>query len=433
MSTPAPAALGAVPGEPASNWAQNVTFGAPVQRPRTVPEVQDLVAGAQRAHAVGTGHSFSAVADTRGVLLSLTDLPRHFDVAPGRDSVSVNGAMTFSDLGPLLHDEGLALHNLGSLPHISLAGACSTGTHGAGDRVQCLAAAVCGVEVVTASGELAQVRRGDPDFAGMVLSLGTTGIITALSMDVQPAYDVAQTIWQGIDLATGIGDLDAILASAYSVGVFTTLQPTSFGEVWVKRRMDEPDPDLSRWGGRPAAGAVRPVPGERGEGCTIQGGIPGAWFERLPHFTPDVPPSASGAELQSEYYVGRSVGPMALEALWRVAPDLRAALRVCELRSVAADGLWLSPAYERDLLGIHFTWKLDAELVRAACRRVEQALEPFQPVPHWGKISQLEPAAVAARFARMEDMRRLVGAVDPDNVFGNGTTDRYLRPGEPAG
>ncbi|MGB3185462.1 MAG: FAD-binding protein [Ornithinimicrobium sp.] len=281
MSRPRDTALDASASEAGRNWAGNVIFAAPVQRPASIEQVQDMVAGANKAHGLRAGHSFTAVADTQtgGALLSLAELPQRFEIAPGRDCLTVNGAMTFTELGPLLHQSGVALHNVGSLSHISLAGACSTGTHGAGNRAQCLAA-VREVEIVTASGEVAVSRRGDPDFAGMVLAMGTTGIITALTVDVQPTYEVAQTVWQGIDVATGCGNLDGLLDCAYSVGVLTQLQPAGFGDVWVKRRMDEPDPDLSRYGGRPAHGPVRPELGGRADwASTSPGDKTPSWSE----------------------------------------------------------------------------------------------------------------------------------------------------------
>ncbi len=416
-----------------TNWAGNVTFAASMQAPGSVSDLQRLVAASPYVHAVGTGHSFTAVADTRGALVSAVNLPPRFEAgvrpATGRPEVTIAAGMTFAQIAPRLDAEGLALHNMGSLPHISAAGACSTGTHGSGDRLPCLAAAVSAVEMVTAGGDLVVMDRDHADFAGLFPSLGALGICTALTFQVQPTFDVAQTVWQGIDADAGIEHIDEIMGSAYSVSVFTVLDPRRFGDVWVKRRMDEPDPDLSGWGGSPSPQPLRPVPGEQGEGCTVQGGIPGRWFERLPHFTPDVPPSSSGAEVQSEYYVTREHGPAALAALWRIGESVQHALRVCELRTVAADGLWLSPACEEDLLGIHFTWQPDPVAVRSACLAVEAVLEPFHPVPHWGKVSFLEPEVVSSRYAHIQDVRRLVQRMDPDGVFGNDFTDPYLRVG----
>lgn len=408
-----------------ANWAGNVTFAAPVQRPTSIAELQRLVAAERRVHAVGTAHSFSAVADTRGALVCVSDLPQECDISG--DGVRISAGMTFAELAPRMEAAGLALHSLGSLPHISVVGACSTGTHGSGDRAPCLAAAVREVELVTATGDLMVLDRGDPDFAGVMPSLGSLGVVVRLTLQAGPTYSVAQTVWQGIDVATGVGELDAIMGCAYSVSVFTTLRSDDFGDAWVKRRMDEPEADLSRWGGRPAAAALRPVPGGDATGCTVQGGVPGPWFERLPHFTPDRPPSSSGAELQSEYYVAREHGPAAVAALWALGDAIRPALRICELRTVAADGLWLSPACDRALLGLHFTWLPDAEAVESACRRVEEALASFAPVPHWGKVSWLDPAVVAEQFPRLPDARRLVARLDPDNAFGNDLVDAYLR------
>ncbi|MGC1209324.1 MAG: FAD-binding protein [Ornithinimicrobium sp.] len=414
-----------------TNWAGNVTFSSAVLTPTSVTEVQRLVAASSHAHAVGTGHSFTPVADSRGTLISAVNLPPRCDVGTdpltGSPVVTIAAGMTFAQVAPLLDAAGYAMHNMGSLPHISAAGACSTGTHGSGDRAGCLAAAVAAVEMVTADGDLMMLDRSDPDFAGVVPSMGALGVLTSLTFDVQSSFNVAQTVWQGIEAQTGIEQLDAIMACAYSVSVFTTLDEQRFGEVWVKQRMDEPDPDLSPWGGTPAVQPRRPVPGEEGEGCTLQGGIPGRWFERLPHFTPDAPPSSSGAEVQSEYYVSREHGPAALAAVWAIGGSLRAALQICELRTVAADGLWLSPACDQGLLGIHFTWHPDPDAVRSAALAVESVLRPFAPVPHWGKVAFLDPALVAGRYARIEDARRLVARMDPRGVFGNDFIDPYLR------
>lgn len=416
-----------------ANWAGNVQFAAPMHAPHSVAQVQRLVAGAERVHAVGTGHSFTPVADTRGTLISVAGLPSRVDIAeapPGQcPQATISAGMTFAQVARSLDAAGLALHNMGSLPHISVAGACSTGTHGSGDRARCLAAAVSGVEMVSATGDLLTIDRSDADFAGVMLSLGSLGIVTALTLDLQPSFAVAQTVWQGVDVATGLEAIDQIMACAYSVSVFTTLSEDGFGDVWVKRRMDEADPDLARWGARRALHPLRPVPGEPAEGCTMQGGIPGPWFERLPHFTPDVPPSSSGAEIQSEYYVSRKHGPAALAALWQIGASLRAAMQICELRTLASDGLWLSPACDADLLGIHFTWHPDPARVAAACQAVEAALADFAPVPHWGKVAFLDPEVVAGRFARIDDARDLVARLDPGNVFGNDFIDPYLRPG----
>lgn len=414
-----------------TNWAGNVTFAGSVHHPRTVAELQTLVAGASSVHALGTGHSFTQVADTDGVLINLSAMPQQctFETeVSGRVGATVNAGMTFAQVAPLLEASGYALHNMGSLPHISVAGACSTGTHGSGDRAPCMAAAVRAVAMVTASGDLIQLDRADPDFAGLFPGLGVHGIITSLTFDVEPSYAVAQTVWQGIETATGLERFDEMMGSAYSVSVFTTLDAIVFGDAWVKRRMDEADPDLRPFGGVPASGPKRPVPGQEGEGCTVQGGIPGRWFERLPHFTPDVPPSSSGAELQSEYYVARADGPAALRELWQVGAAVRDALQICELRTVAADGLWLSPAGERGMLGIHFTWGPNEDAAAIACREVEQALQPFSPIPHWGKVSTLAAEVVSARYPRMDDARALARRLDPDNAFGNAFTDEYLRP-----
>ena len=394
-----------------TNWAGNVVFSArAVRRPRSVAELQERVAGAARIRALGSGHSFSPVADTTGDLVVLDGLPGAPEV--DGDRVRVPGGVRYAAVNPVLHAAGRALPNLGSLPHIAVAGACATGTHGSGDGLGALATAVTAVELVRADGRLDTVRRGDPRFCGSVVALGAAGIVTALELATVPAFTLAQ--WVREDVPLDVLPLDA----AYSVSAFTRTWER-FDQVWFKTRGDAPGV------GRPAPAPRHMTAGEDPRNCTSQLGEPGPWHERLPHFRAGFKPS-SGAELQSEYLVARADAPAALAAVRALRERIAPVLLVSEVRSVAADDLWLSPSYGRDSVGIHFTWRPDPAGVRPVVGALEAALDPFDPRPHWGKVFTTPAERLAELHPRLPDAVALFGEHDPTGKFRNAMLDRCL-------
>ncbi len=410
------------------NWAGNVTFAAAaVHRPTSVEQVQELVAASSRVRALGSGHSFSPVADTEGELLSLAGLPARLDIADGRHSVTVSAGLRFGEVAPRLHEAGLALHNMGSLPHICIAGAVATGTHGSGDRKGCLATAVTALDLVTATGDLLHLDRSDPRLPGAVVALGALGVVTALTLAVEPAYDMAQRVVDDVPFDTLVEHLAEVFASGDSVSIFTEWGPETVWQVWLKRRTDDPKPwpDPGWLGGTPADSPRHPVPGQAADACTAQLGEPGPWHERLPHFRLDHTPS-SGRELQTEYLLPREHAQAAVTALHALRGRVAPVLQVCELRTVAADDLWLSPAYGLDAVAVHFTWVDDTAAVLPVVTAVEAALAPFAPRPHWGKVFTTPADEVAGRYPRLADAVALRRALDPDDVFGNTFVDTYL-------
>jgi alditol oxidase len=413
---------------PLTNWAGNVTFSAAqVHRPTSVEQLQAIVAGSSRLRALGTGHSFSPVADTTGDLVSVAGLPARVEVAADRRTATVSAGLRYGEVAVALQAQGLALHNLGSLPHISVAGAVATGTHGSGPTLGSLATAVVGLDLVTASGDLLRLDRSDPRFPGTVVALGSLGVVSAVTLAVQPTYDVAQTVYQDLPIRRLATDLDEILAAGTSVSLFTTWSRAVVDQVWVKRRTDDPRPDLGpRWLDlRAATGPLHPVPGMSPASTTEQLGVPGPWHERLPHFRLDHTPS-SGTELQTEYLVPRRHAVAALDAVDAMRDRVAPVLQVSELRTVAADDLWLSPAYEQDSLAVHFTWIDDAIGVAPVVAELEQRLAPFGPRPHWGKVFSTAPDAVRAVYPRLADFVALRHELDPDNNLGNAMVDAYL-------
>lgn len=420
------------------NWAGNVAFqAARFWEPESTGELRRLLAASGRARILGTGHSFSPLADTTGDQISLARMPPTMEVNDDRRSVRVAAAVRYGELAVTLAKAGLALANLGSLPHIGVAGACATGTHGSGDANGSLSCAVRRVELALPDGSLITVdREQDVDlpahtFPGLVVGLGAFGAVTHLTLDVVPSFEVRQFVYEFVPFETLLDRLDAVFGAAYSVSAFSGWGPRLEFTIWLKQRVDpagtgdQPPVPPTWFGARLADGPRHPVPGMPVENCTPQGGVPGPWHERLPHFRMGHTPS-SGAELQSEYLVPREDGVRALRALAAVRSRFEHAVQVSELRTVRADDLWLSPSFGRDSLGIHFTWVDDARAVAPAVAAVEEALGTEQARPHWGKIFTLDPAAVAARYPRHPEAVRLAAELDPRGVLRNEMIDRYL-------
>ncbi|WP_326575484.1 FAD-binding protein [Streptomyces sp. NBC_00481] len=403
--------------ETLTNWAGNITYTAKeLHRPHSVDALRALVADSERVRVLGSGHSFNEIAEPGpgGVLLSLTGLPSAIEVDTAARTVRVGGGVRYAELADAVHAHGLALHNMASLPHISVAGSVATGTHGSGDGNGPLAAAVREVELVTADGTTLTLTRGDDRFGGAVTSLGALGVVTALTLDLEPAFEVSQHVFGELPL-DGL-DFAAVSASAYSVSLFTRWQHSGFDQVWVKRRTDRSTTDFP-WAA-PATEAMHPVPGMPAVNCTAQFGVPGPWHERLPHFRAEFTPS-SGEELQSEYLLPRSFAGPALHALDEIRHSVAPVLQVCEVRTTAADEQWLSPAQGRDTVALHFTWIADAAPVLPVVRRVEEVLAPFDARPHWGKVFTVPAAELGRLYPRLGDFRRVADALDPMAKFRN--------------
>jgi len=417
-----------------TNWAGNVTFSAQrIHRPASLAELQRLVAESERIRALGSGHSFSRVADTPGDLVSVAGLPKIVRVDAERATVTVSAGLTYAELAPHLHAAGYALRNLGSLPHISIAGTCATGTHGSGNSNGILATAVSALEMITAEGDvLALSREGDGGrFRGAVVGLGALGIVTSLSLDVVPTFDARQYVYEDLPAEQLDEHLADILASAYSVSVFTDWRSPPINRVWLKQLVDgddAPQPAPQWYGARPADGPRHPVPGLPAVNCTQQMGVPGPWHERLPHFLPDFTPSV-GDELQSEYLMPRQSAVSALRAIDGIRDRVAPVLQVAEIRTIAADELWMSPSYQQDSVAFHFTWINDVPAVIPVLAGIEAQLAPFGARPHWGKLFSTSPEIVSGLYGRLPGFRQLLRDLDPAGKFRNELVDTYFPAG----
>ena len=407
------------PERPVRNWAGNVRFGASrVVRPRSLDELREVVASSQQVRALGTGHSFSTIADTAGVLIVLDGLPPVVDVDVGARTATVDGWVRWGELATQVQAHGLALHNMGSLPHISVAGSLATGTHGSGSRLGCLATAATALELVTADGEVRVLHRGDDGFDGAVVALGALGVVVRIELELVPTYDIEQTVWENVPFVVALDHFDHLMDCARSVSLFTSWAGPQFEQVWVKRDTVDPPAELGWTTARVASSARHPVPGQPAQACTDQGGVVGPWQDRMPHFRIDATPS-SGKELQSEYLVDRTHVRDALLALRDVSAAIAPVVQVGEIRTVAGDSLWLSPCHDRPSVGLHFTWVDDIDRVRIAVQTVERALAPFDARPHWGKLFTPDAAQLRTMYPRLDDFVALRERWDPQRRFDN--------------
>jgi len=415
------------------NWSGTYRFTArAVIDARTVDDVRRAVAAGGRVRAIGTRHSFNDLADNGATLVSVTAIPPEPVIDEAARTVTAGAGMSYGALAVWLQDRGWALGNLGSLPHISIAGATATGTHGSGSRNQILSAAIAGLDYVAADGELRHVSRADPDFDGMPVGLGAFGIVVRVTLDIEPAYLVRQDAYTALPWDRALAELDPIMSAAYSVSLFTDWSGPALRAAWVKRRVASPgdagpgdgdtgDTPDEFFGARREPGPVRFIDAPA-DNLTVLG-VPGSWAERLPHFRLDATPS-NGDEIQSEYFVDRRHGPEALDAVRRRAPLITPLLLISEIRATAADQLWLSGSYGRETLAIHFTWRNAPDEVDAAVAAVEAALAPFAARPHWGKVSHVTAGEVAELYPRLGDARDLFERLDPGGRFGNQRLER---------
>lgn len=399
------------------NWSGNHVYAAErILRPRALDEVREMVAATPRLKALGTRHCFNDIADfDGGVQIDIGGVTSPIEIDAAAATVTVTGATRYGELAPVLHDKGFALANLASLPHCTIAGSVATGTHGSGRRNQGLAAAVSELELVTADGGLLRVTRGDQDFAGMVVNVGALGIVTRLTLDLVPTFEVRQHVFDALPWDALFAHFDEIQDSAYSVSAFTNWANNTVDQVWLKS-VGEPRTEL--FDARPADGPRHPVhaAGMSAENCTEQLGVPGPWHERLPHFRLGFTPSA-GDELQSEYFVPYRHATAAFEALrglgHRIAP-----LALCsEIRTIAADGLWLSPAQGGDRVALHFTWRRRQDEVEALLPAIEERLAPLGVRAHWGKLFHGSPSDET--WPMLPAFRALRERLDPTGVFRN--------------
>ena len=410
------------------NWADNHTFSAGcIYRPGSVDEIRRLVAQSSRIHAIGARHSFNGVADSPGDLIDLGSIDPAFLIDPERRTVSVGAGTNYGVLAAYLQRRGWALHNMASLPHVSVAGAIATGTHGSGDRLGNLATAAAALDIVCATGDLITVRRTDPGFDGAVVALGALGIVTRVTLDIQPAFTMRQDAFEGLPWAAVLSDFDAVMSAGYSVSLMTSWSGPTVPRWWIKTRPTDGSQEAP-----PAAHfgvALATEPSARATSEAMQRlnlfGVAGPWSERLPHFRPDAELGPAG-HLQSEYMVPRAQATAAIASLRAIADRIDRSLWVTEIRSMTGDALWLSPSYGDDRVAIHFSWIREPGAVEAMTAEIEAMLRPLGARPHWGKIMHARAGQLAPLYPKLPAFRDLARSYDPGGKFRNAFLDVHV-------
>lgn len=413
-----------------TNWSGNITYSTDhISEASNIEQIRSHLRSEQKLRVLGTRHCFNSIADSRYNLLLLKPMQEMTLDAESR-LVTVGPGVTYGQLGPYIDAKGFALHNLASLPHISVAGACSTATHGSGEHNGNLASAVSSLELITASGDLVKLsRESNPaEFEGAVVGFGALGVITRVTLKVQPTYRVRQYVYQDLPLRQMQDHFEDIQASGYSVSLFTDWRNKKVSEVWIKCRVGNGRPFSAPeelFGAKLAHRNLHPIAGLSAENCTEQMGVPGPWYDRLPHFRMGFTPSA-GKELQTEYLLPRKHAVEAILAVERLQDQVSPHLLISEIRTIAADDLWMSTAYQRPSVAVHFTWKPDWPAVRSVLPVVERELSPFHPRPHWGKLFTMAPAELRSRYERLGDFLKLAAKYDPKGKFRNDFLNRNL-------
>lgn len=418
-------------GERITNWAGNLTYSTTaLHKAITEDEVRSWVRKHSHFKVLGTRHCFNDIADSKDVFLSLGAMGRALALNREASTVTAEAGMRYGELAVFLNDNGYALHNLASLPHISVAGGVATATHGSGVHNGNLSSAVVGMEFVTAAGETVHLRRhkDGEQFPGAVVHLGGLGVVTKLELTVQPTYNVRQYVYENLPMAALQQHFDAIMSAGYSVSLFTDWRNRNVNEVWIKSRVGGTDrfaAPAEYFGARAATKNLHPIRDISAENCTPQMGVPGPWHERLPHFRMGFTPS-SGKELQSEYFVPLEHSYAAIMAVEKLHERISPHLLITEVRSIAADDLWMSPCGHQACTTIHFTWKPEWEAVRQLLPQIEEALAPFGARPHWGKLFTMDHARLRELYPRMRDFQELLRHYDPAGKFRNAYLNRVI-------
>jgi alditol oxidase len=404
------------------NWAGNINYSTQkVYHPSSVEQVQQIIKNNNKLKTLGSKHSFSRIADTDGFLLSTDQLKSVLNLDQKNKSVTVQPGITYGELSVYLHQHGYALHNLASLPHISVAGACATATHGSGVNNGNLSSVVNAIEFVDGLGNIHNLSRTSDfdDFNGVVVNLGALGVVTKLSLDIVPDFNMSQVVYRHLPIDSLKQSFAEIMSAGYSVSLFTNWSQDNINQVWVKSVHNNSTTSSSDfYGATKSEKDMHPVDSQSAETCTVQRGVAAPWFEILPHFKMGFKPS-TGKELQSEFFVQKDAGFDAIEAMQALGKQISPHLFVSEIRSVKADELWMSPAYKKDCIAVHTTWHQDEKVISELIPLVQKALLPYDPIPHWAKLSSLPASVLAKAYPRMSDFRELCARFDPKKKFLN--------------
>ncbi len=412
------------------NWAGNLQYStANVHYPATIEEVQDIVKKYKKLKALGSRHSFNTIADSDANQVSFEKMNRVLSLDAAANTVTIESGVKYGELAPYIHEKGYAVHNLASLPHITIAGAIATATHGSGINNGNLSTAVSAIEFINAAGDIITLskKKDGEQFNGAVVALGALGVVTKLTLDLQPAFDMKQVVYRNLPMKELENNFNTIMSSGYSVSFFTDWKNKNINEVWIKSKVESNDtaaaPEL--FGAKLATQNMHPIETESAENCTEQMGVAGPWYERMPHFKMGFKPSA-GKELQSEYFVPIEHAYEAMMAMEKLHEKITPHLFISEIRTVSADDLWMSPCYKKTCVALHTTWKQETDAVMKLLPLIEEQLAPFNVKPHWAKLFAIAPSVLQSRHERLNDFKQLVNEYDAGGKFRNEFLQRNI-------
>jgi len=311
---------------------------------------------------------------------------------------------------------------MGSLPHISLAGAYATGTHGSGDTNQMLSSSLKAFSFIDAKGELIHYGIGDENFDACRLGLGSYGLWVSVTLHVVPTYQIRQDVYRQIPWESFYEDPKLGTSAGYSVSLFTKWGGAKIDQLWAKSMIGDLQPPATLYGQSAEGNSLVELAPGVGANLTQQGGVPGPWLDRLPHFRLDATPSA-GNEIQTEYFLNRDAAIEAMREINKISSLINPTLVISEIRTIAQDSAWLSPMKQEDKIALHFTWKNERQSVSKAVDLVERALAPFAPIPHWGKVHHFDERRLALRHEKLSEARATFDSLDPAGKF----SSEYLR------
>lgn len=421
----------AVTQEHLKNWAGNVEFSTGnVHYPKTVADVQNVVKKCNKLKALGSRHSFNRIADSTYNLVSSKELNKVVSLDKASNTVTVEAGMKYGELAPYLHEHGYALHNLASLPHITVAGAIATATHGSGVKNGNLSTGVSAIEFVNAAGDLVTLskKKDGEQFDGAVVGLGALGVVTKVTLDLLPTFNMKQVVYRNLPMSELKDNFDNLQSKGYSVSLFTNWKNKNINEVWIKSRVDEGNvtpAELDLYGAKPATQNMHPVEDQSAESVTQQMGVPGPWYERMPHFKMGFKPS-TGKELQNEYFVPIEHAYDAMMAIEKLSDKITPHLFISEIRTINADNLWMSPCYKQTCVTFHTTWKPETGAVMGLIPLIEKELAPFNARPHWAKLFTMPPSVLQSRYERLNDFKKLINQYDLKGKFKNEFLERNL-------
>jgi len=410
------------------NWAGNLTFsGKEYIEVDSISRLQSVVSKASGVKVLGTGHSFSDIADTTQTQISIKNLSNEIEIDSIKKVALVPAGMQYADVCRYLEKRGWALFNTASLGEITVAGAILTGTHGSGSYNPILSDCVEGIEMVLASGEIFNLLREDSkEFSGFVVSLGALGVFTKLKLKIVESFSIKQFIYENIGMQSIAENFEAIFDKAYSVSYFSNWEKNTTGQIWMKFLDDNNLAELpSVWlGGNIANANQHPVKTNDPSPCTDQMGVSGKWLYRLPHFKLDCSP-ASGDEVQTEYLVNRTYVREYIAGLSNIGDEIAARVYATEIRTIKSDDLWLSGAHGRQTVGFHFTWK-KSDSLHKFLPKVEEILGEHDGRPHWGKLFSTPRENLMGRYPKYSHFEELLKKYDPDKKFRNSFINRYF-------